>query len=262
MERVAAQRFGLQGQNCLVTGGTFGIGRAIVEELAALGARVYTCARRAEDLQEALVSCREKGWAVQGSVCDVTDSAQRESLLKEVSQAFKGKLHILVNNVGRNTAKSTLAYTDEEYDAISSTNLKATYQTCQLAHPLLKAAGQSSIVMISSVAGGPASVKSGTVYAMTKAGMDQLTKNLCCEWAADGIRVNSVKPWYTDTPLVQRITQDKEAMAQVQARTPMSRIAQPSEVSGLVAFLCSAAASYITGTCISVDGGLACNGWW
>lgn len=167
-----------------------------------------------------------------------------------------------VNNVGRNTAKSTLAYTDEEYDAISSTNLKATYQTCQLAHPLLKAAGQSSIVMISSVAGGPASVKSGTVYAMTKAGMDQLTKNLCCEWAADGIRVNSVKPWYTDTPLVQRITQDKEAMVQVQARTPMSRIAQPSEVSGLVAFLCSAAASYITGTCISVDGGLACNGWW
>ncbi|KAK9800863.1 hypothetical protein WJX73_002553 [Symbiochloris irregularis] len=257
-----SRRFGLQNLNCLVTGGTLGIGRACVEELAALGANVYTCARRSQELEDCVQKCKSQGWKVQGSTCDLADTAQREALFDKVKQAFGGKLHVLVANVGTNITKPSADYSEEEYDKIMNTNLKSTFRACQLAHGLLKAAPNSSIVLIGSVAGGPASIKSGTVYGMTKAAMDQLAKNLSCEWAKDGIRINSVKPWYTDTPLAERVTKDPQALAAVHGRTPLQRIAQPSEVSGLVAFLCAPAASYITGQCIAVDGGLAANGWW
>jgi len=144
-----------------------------------------------------------------------------------------------------------------------STNLDSTYRLCQLAHPLLAQAKAASIVMIGSVAGGPTSLKSGTVYAMTKAAMDQLTKNLACEWGpSNGIRVNCIKPWYTATPLAVPVLSNPAIAADIISCTPLGRVAQPDEVSGLVAFLCSAAACYITGQCISVDGGFSVRGWW
>lgn len=95
---------------------------------------------------------------------------------------------------------------------------------------------------------------------MTKAAMNQLTKNLCCEWGPDGIRVNAVSPWYTLTPLAQQVLQDKEYEAMVLSRTPLKRVAKPDEVSGLVAFLSGPAGTYITGQNIAVDGGYSVMG--
>jgi tropinone reductase I len=104
-------------------------------------------------------------------------------------------------------------------------------------------------------------MKSGIVYAMTKAAMTQMTFNLACEWAKDNIRVNTIAPWYIDTPLVQPVLTNPETFGQVIERTPMQRVGKPDEVSGLAAFLCLDSSAYITGQVIAVDGGFLRNGF-
>ncbi|XP_014495752.1 tropinone reductase homolog At5g06060 [Vigna radiata var. radiata] len=255
-----ASRWSLKGTTALVTGGTRGIGHAVVEELAEFGANVYTCSRKEEELNACLKEWKEKGFSVSGSVCDASSPAQRENLIKQVASAFNGTLNILVNNVGTNVRKPTIEYTTEEYSKLMATNLDSAYHLSQLAHPLLKASGNGSIVFISSVAG-QRSIGSGAIYASTKAAMDQLTKYLACEWAKDNIRSNSVAPWYTKTPLAEALLANKEFVNEVISRTPIKRIAEAHEVSSLVTFLCLPAASYITGQVICVDGGFTVNGF-
>ncbi|KAJ0458420.1 putative oxidoreductase [Helianthus annuus] len=198
-------RWSLAGMTALVTGGTRGIGYAVVEELAELGAAVHTCSRNQEELNRRLHEWSTKGFNVTGSVCDASCRPQRQQLLEKVSSIFNGKLNILINNVGTNILKPTIEYTSEEYSTLMATNLESCYHFSQLAHPLLKASGVGSIVFMSSVAG-LVHVFSGSVYGATKGAINQLTKNLACEWAKDNIRVNSVAPWFIKTPLVESVT--------------------------------------------------------
>ncbi|KAJ9545927.1 hypothetical protein OSB04_025634 [Centaurea solstitialis] len=259
MERGSASRWSLVGTTALVTGGSRGIGFAIVEELAALGAAVHTCSRNQAELNQLLEQWSAKGYAVTGSVCDVASRSQRERLIEEVSAQFGGKLHILVNNVGTCIWKPTTDYTAEDYSIMMATNLDSSYHMCQLSHPLLKVSGSGSIVFISSVSG-LVNALSGSLYGATKGAMNQLTKNLACEWAKDNIRTNCVAPWVIKTPLVQPLLDNKELMDGVVSRTPLKRPGEPNEVSSLVAFLCLPAASYINGQTIAVDGGFTING--
>ncbi|KAL5580928.1 hypothetical protein UlMin_013370 [Ulmus minor] len=253
-------RWSLEGKTALVTGGTKGIGYAIVEELAGFGAIIHTCARDESLLNECLGEWGKKGFQVTGSVCDVTSRAQRGDLMNKVSSLFNGKLNILINNTGTVIVKPTTEFTAEDYSTIMGTNLESAYHICQLAHPLLKASAAGSIVFMSSVAG-VVSVDVGTIYSATKGAMNQLAKNLACEWAKDNIRTNSIAPWFIRTPLVAPILSDENVSEAVISRTPMKRIGEPKEVSSLVAFLCLPAASYITGQTICVDGGVTVNGF-
>ncbi|KAL7162968.1 hypothetical protein ACSBR2_039133 [Camellia fascicularis] len=289
-------RWCLTGLTALVTGGTRGIGHAIVEELGELGARVHTCSRNEAELSDCLQEWASKGFTVTGSVCDASSSSQRQQLLHKASSLFDGKLNILINNVGTNIRKPTIEYTAEEYSVLLATNLESAFHLCQLAYPLLKASGVGSIVFISSVAG-LVHIGSGSIYGASKGkllsryaffvalvcvcdgnlmavkihafgsyllftgAMNQLTKNLACEWAKDNIRCNCVAPWYIRTSLVEHLLENKEFLDKIISQTPLRRPGEPKEVSSLVAFLCMPASSYITGQIISVDGGMTVHGF-
>ncbi|TKY47465.1 Tropinone reductase-like [Spatholobus suberectus] len=255
-----ASRWSLNGMTALVTGGTRGIGHAIVEDLCGFGAAVHTCSRNQAELDKCLTEWRSKGFSVSGSVCDVSSQPHREKLIQEATSLFNGNLNIYVNNVGVNYRKPTIEYTAEDYAQIMAVNLDSAYHLCQLAYPLLKASGMGSIVFISSIAG-VVSLGTGSVYAACKAAINQLTKYMACEWAKDNIRSNCVVPATTNTPLVEHLLRNKKYVEEMLSRTPLGRIAESQEVSSLVAFLCLPAASYITGQVISVDGGLTVNGF-
>ncbi|CAA7026315.1 unnamed protein product [Microthlaspi erraticum] len=252
-------RWSLQGMTALVTGGGKGIGYAIVEELAGFGARVHTCDRDQTMLNECLSEWQAKGFQVSVSVCDVSSRPQRDQLMQTVSSLFGSKLNILVNNVGKFILKPTLESTAEDFSSLMATNLESAYHISQLAHPLLKASGYGSIVFISSVSG----VVSGTasIYGATKGAMNQLARNLACEWASDGIRANAVAPWVTATSLVKKYLDDEKFAEAMFSRTPLGRACEPRQVASLVTFLCLPAASYITGQTICIDGGFTVNGF-
>ncbi|OMP05339.1 Short-chain dehydrogenase/reductase SDR [Corchorus olitorius] len=253
------KRWSLDGMTALVTGGTKGIGHAIVEELAGLGARVHTCSRTETDLNKCLLEWQAKGFQVTGSVCDVTSQPQRQELLNSVSSDFSGKLNILINNVGTTAGKSISELTDEEVSFLIDTNLLSAQKLSLIAHPLLKASGAGNVVFLSSV-GGLIPIKYAPIYGVTKGAIHQLTKHLACEWGGDNIRVNAVAPSLIRTPLTEQVFSDENSLKPFISRTPMGRTGEPKEASSVVAFLCLPAASYVTGQIVYVDGGITLNG--
>lgn len=149
---------------------------------------------------------------------------------------------------------------DGEFEELINTNLRSGYELTRKIYPSLKKSDQGNVIFMSSVAG-LAHLRTGAIYAMSKAAMNQLTKNLAAEWAKDGIRVNAIAPWYIATPLAKQVLQDEDYKKEVLERTPMKRIGEPEEVASVVAFLCSKGAGYITGQTIAVDGGFSIFGF-
>ncbi|CAA7051016.1 unnamed protein product [Microthlaspi erraticum] len=255
-QSIRDKRWSLQGMNALVTGGTKGIGHAITEELASLGARIHTCSRDETQLNHCLTEWEAKGFHVTGSVCDISSRAEREKLMQHVSSLFQGSLNILINNVGTCVTKPTTEYTAQDFSYQVSTNLESSYHLSQLAHPLLKSSGSGSIVFISSVAG-LVSCSVGSIYGATKGAITQLARNLACEWATDNIRVNSIAPGVIATSAAKTFILGEEFANDIAPNIPMRRAGEPEEVAAMTAFLCLPAASYITGQTICVDGALS-----
>ena len=245
----------LDGKRTLVTGGTKGIGRAVVEELLALGADVLFCARDAKEVEDAAATLAAAASDVRGIVADVTAPTGRTTIVDAVRSG--APLDVLVNNVGTNIRKSFDDYTDEEIARVVDVNLSSFLLLTRDLHPLLRR--PASIVNVASVAGMTA-MRTGVPYAVTKAGMIQATKTLALEWANDGIRVNAVAPWYTRTALAAPILERTDTLATILARTPLGRVAEPIEVARAVAFLAMDASSYVTGQCLAVDGGFTIHG--
>lgn len=244
----------LKGKRALVTGGTKGIGKAIVIELLELGAEVLTVARNTKSIQGKLKHS-SRLFVLDG---DITQGDFRKNVIAKIYENW-GQLDILINNVGTNIRKKFVEYTEEEYRSLFETNLFALTEMTRLCYPLLKKSGRGAVVNIASVAG-TFDLQTGPPYGMTKAAIIQLTRHLAAEWATDKIRVNSISPWYIETPLTESVLSQPERLKKILERTPLGRVGQPQEVAGLAAFLCMDQTGYITGQNIMVDGGMSVKG--
>jgi Tropinone reductase 1 len=252
-------KWNLNNKKALVTGSTKGLGKAIVDEFISLGAEVFIVSRNQKEVENIIKEYAIKGITVEGISADLSKKEERLKLFNFVKEKW-GALDILVNNAGTNIRKKTIDFTDGDYDFLLSTNLGSTFDMCRLFYPFLKKSEQGNIVNIASVAG-LTSLRTGSIYAMTKAAIIQLTKNLSVEWAGDNIRVNAVAPWFFKTTLNKVILEREDFYNDVMARTPMKRLGQVEELANLVAFLVMPASSYITGQCISIDGGFTVYGF-
>ncbi len=244
----------LSGKKALVTGGTKGIGFATAQEFLDLGAEVLVVARDTKVIHGKMRNSANL-FTLDG---DLSDAGFRKTLIKKISENW-GKLDILVNNVGTNIRKKIADYTEEEYRKLFEVNLFSLIEITRLSQPLLEKSGNASVINMASVAGS-FDVQSGSPYGMTKAAISQFTRNLASEWAPLGIRVNSISPWYIQTPLASAVLADPDRLAKIVARTPLNRVGQPEEVAALAAFLAMDRAGYITGQDIKVDGGMSIKG--
>jgi Tropinone reductase 1 len=245
-------KWALENKTVLITGGSKGIGLAIVHEFLSLGAEVFFVARTQSDVLKVINKNKESN--LHGIIADVSTDEGREKIYHIIKSRAKN-LDFLINNVGTNIRKKTIEFTSEEYDKIMNTNLKASFELTKNLYPFLKKSRDAAVVNIASVSG-LASTSSGVIYGMSKAAMIQMTRYLAVEWAEDKIRVNAIAPWYIKTPLVKEVMNNKERWAKIIEWTPMKRAGNPEEIAGLAAFLCMKKSSFITGQCIAADGGL------
>ena len=248
----------LDGKTALITGGSSGIGLASALEFASLGADLILAARGMERLEQARDSIisRFPDSRVNIVAADLATEDGREHLV----DCTGDELHILFNNTGTNIRKRMADISLEEYRRVQEVNLTSCFEMCRLLYPVLARSVPSCVVNNASVAG-LTHLRTGAPYGMSKAAMIQLTRNLSAEWAAEGIRVNAVAPWYIRTPLADQVLKDEAYRKDVLDRTPMGRVGEVEECARAVAFLCMPAASYITGQCLAVDGGFSIFGF-
>ncbi|MBB3226258.1 Tropinone reductase 1 [Luteibacter sp. Sphag1AF] len=251
--RIASWR--LDGRTAMVTGASKGIGYACARELAALGADILLVARDELALEQVRSDLQDEcpDVSVLAFAADLADQEDRLAVFDWVAD-LDTNLSLLVNNVGGNVPRATLDYAEDDYRRLFELNVFSAFEMCRLGYPHLVQHAHAAIVNVGSVSG-ITHVRTGSPYGMTKAALHQLTRNLACEWAKDGIRVNAVAPWYIRTQRSEPALADAEYLEEVLDRTPMRRIGEPAEVAGAVAFLCLPASSYVTGEIIAVDGG-------
>jgi len=244
----------LSDQSILVTGGTRGIGRSIVDAFAETGARIAFTYRSSTEEADALVTELEgqgvEAMALQGDVAE-TDVAQQH--VEAVTDAW-GALDVLVNNAGITRDNLMLRMKEEDWDAVLDVNLKGVFNYAKAAYrPMMRQRG-GVIINLSSVVGVMGNAGQ-TNYAASKAGIIGFSKSLAKELSTRGVRVNVVAPGYVDTEMTEALSDDaRDAMLDA---VPLGRPATPDDIAHAVLYLASDAASYITGHVLHVDGGLA-----
>lgn len=235
----------LDGKVAVITGGARGLGQAMAELFASEGAKVI-----AVDMGE-LTYTHEN---VEGMVLNVTDRQACEELFNKIVEKY-GKIDVLVNNAGITKDSLTRKMTDEQFDQVIDVNLKGVFNLTRHVGPHMQGNGSGSIINISSVVGIYGNIGQAN-YAATKSGVIGMTKSWAKEFAmkAGNVRVNAIAPGYTFTDILKTVPQ--ELLDKFAAMTMLGRLGQPEEIAKAALFLASEDASYITGQCISVDGGM------
>ncbi len=245
--------FDLTGKVAIITGAARGLGRACALAMANAGANIGLGLRdvnSAKDLEEEIRSMGRKVIRLQ---MDVADLQQINDSVDTVVKKF-GKIDILLNNVGVAPDNPAENVTEEDFDYTINLNLKGTFFTAQAVGKQMIEQGYGRIINMSSQAGFIA-LDDESIYCMTKAGINHLTKNLASEWAKYNITVNAVAPTFIETPGTEPYLNDKDFRQSVLNNIPLGRIGKPMEVAGAVIFLASDAAALITGEIMLIDGG-------
>ena len=239
----------LEGKVAVVTGGTRGIGYAIVEKFLENGAQVILFGSREETVNKALETLRKKYSKVDGFYPKLTDEKALSSVFQQIKDTY-GHIDILVNNAGISSKTKLEDYTEEEYDKVSDLNIKSVFTCSKVILPYLKETkgvilNTSSMV---SIYGQP----SGVMYPTSKFAVNGMTKSLARELAPFGIRVNAVAPGIIETDMVRSLP--KEMIEPLIQTIPLGRIGKPEDIANAFVFLASDMASYISGIVLSVDG--------
>ena len=254
--RPVAADLPLAGQGALVTGGGSGIGLACAGELVRMGAAVTLAGRTASRVEQAAAGLAElapAGVPVGWVVCD---TASEEDVVAAVEQASgpTGSVQLAVAAAGTGSMSPVIATDRTQWDQVLATNLTGTMLVFKHVGASAVQAGGGSMVAISSIAG-HASHRWMAAYCVSKAGVDMLVRTAADELGRHGVRVNSVRPGVVDTELASMLVNDETIVADYRAQMPVSRVGRTEDVGALVGFLCSPAASWITGENIHVDGG-------
>ncbi|MBM7577390.1 SDR family NAD(P)-dependent oxidoreductase [Jeotgalibacillus terrae] len=252
--------FGLEGKKAIITGAGRGIGRALAIGFSKAGAEVILCSRTRSELEHVRNEIENNGGRASIFTLDVTDTSAIQQTVHDIYEDH-GSIDVLVNNAGMNIRSKASDVTEDEWVKIMDTNVKSAFMMSQSVGARMQEQNKGgSILSVSSVAGHVA-LKTGVVYAASKAAMIQMTKVLAFEWGNSNIRVNSIGPWYFETPLTKELLEDEHYLSQILAVTPLKRVGQVEELVGPALFLSSDAASYVTGQTLFVDGGMTINGF-
>ncbi len=244
----------LNGKNCLVTGGSRGIGKSIVKTLAEFGARVgFTYARSSGPAEELVKEIEAGGGEAITWQADAADFEKADEVISALVEKW-GSLDVLVNNAGITRDNLILRMTDDDWDTVIETNLKSVFNYSKAAARPMMRNRNGSIINISSVVGLGGNAGQSN-YAASKAGMIGFTKSYAKELASRNIRANVVAPGYIRTEMTGQL--DQKVLDQISAEIPMGEPGETEDVARLVAYLSSDASSYITGEVIRIDGGMA-----
>lgn len=249
--------FGLEGRGALVTGASRGIGRAIALGLAEAGADVAVLARSTEALEKVAEEIEAMGRKALVLTCDVDDPGAVDRAFAAAVSAFGG-VDVMVNNAGGfQHVGPFLAMEPEDLASMFRTNLESAVNFCRVAGLHMTARGSGSLINVASV-GGYNGVPMLSMYAMAKAGLISLTRTLAAEWARAGVRVNAIAPGWTATQLTSSFNANPALSEELIRTVPAGRWADPEDLAGAAVYLAGDAARMVTGTCITVDGGVTC----
>lgn len=240
----------LKNKVAIVTGGTRGIGYAIVKAFLQEGATVALFGSRQETVDKAVQSLKEEGYSVMGLCPNLSSYEEVEKAINKVKNAY-GRIDILVNNAGVSAREPLYNYDPASFDKVMNLNVNSIFYAVKAVAPIMKEQGGGSIVNTSSMVS-IYGQSAGVAYPASKFAVNGLTKSLARELGKDNIRVNAVLPGVTRTDMVAALP--PEMVARVSASIPLGRVGEPEEVANAFVFLASDKASYITGAMLSVDG--------
>ena len=251
--------FSLEGRVALVPGGGGGIGSALAEGLAGAGAQVAVAGRTREACEATVERIRAAGSEGLAITADMTDEGDCDRMVKETVERF-GKVDILVNAVGGGAGKvlhPAEQYPRSDWDWIMELNIRSTVLPTQaVARTMIEAGAGGRILNISSVRANLGINAGYSAYVAAKGAISSLTRQWATEWAKHGIHVNAIMPTFVDTPQVAMLLEDPAFKAGIVSRIPLGRVGETRDLVGPAIFLCSDAASFVTGQVLGIDGGL------
>jgi NAD(P)-dependent dehydrogenase (short-subunit alcohol dehydrogenase family) len=244
----------LGGRVALITGASRGIGEATARLLAEQGAHVIVSSRKQEELDKVAAAIQKSGGKATAIAAHAGSTEDIKRLIADVESKF-GRLDILVNNAATNPYFGHISDTDMGMvDKTIQVNVRGYFELSALASKLMKNSGGGAIVNVASINGRKPGMFQG-IYSITKGAVINMTQSFAKECAPWKVRVNAVLPGLTDTKFASALTKNEQMLKAFLPQIPLNRVAQPSEIAPAILFLVSDASSYVTGTCITVDGG-------